>query len=500
MMRAMGIEEVLAAVSGAAFLGIALLMARLRTSGNLTTALGLMSVLLAGYCFADVADDLYAHPAWRWIEYAFASWASAALIAVLAGFLGLRREFSARMRVLYIYFAALGVLCLLSFSGGALSSFAGSAIWAGAMLLGLAPSMLWLGSRLIAHLRGSPEQERARTLVLLIATAFGIGGVTVDLLALTGAPVPRLASLGLVIATAVLALLIVRSGLFTGITRSVLLVAGLFSLGVLAALFVFTRAPKSGLLSWLLPSLWFAGLFFAVLLPVARAVLEKRARQQQLLTTGALADQMTHDLLNPLAAIRGAAQLLLESQRTGSPVDSKYLDLIVAKSGQLERSIRGFERMGRVQLDAMSEIQLGELLTAFVEAQRAVFGSDITVRLDVQEPLPELKLDADLITVAFENLAQNVRQAMPSGGTLDICTGLIETPLGRRVRITFTDDGPGMDVRALELAFDAGFTTKRTGRGLGLPYVREVIQGHGGRVTASSRSGGGTTFRVDLPA
>ena len=179
--------------------------------------------------------------------------------------------------------------------------------------------------------------------------------------------------------------------------------------------------------------------------------------------------------------------------RTGCPCERR-------ESNQLERSVRSFERLGRVEIRARTDVPLTELLQRFVDAQRVALGPSIEITLKAGAHPTELRIDPDLLTAAFSNLAQNAQHAMPGGGQLTIETETTGGPLGRRVCVTFTDTGCGMDVRSLERIFDPGYSTKPGGRGRGLPYVRAIIRAHGGQISVESLPSQGTTVRIELPA
>ena len=101
---------------------------------------------------------------------------------------------------------------------------------------------------------------------------------------------------------------------------------------------------------------------------------------------------------------------------------------------------------------------------------------------------------------ALENLVRNALEAMPDGGTLVVRTERAASTDATGVVISVEDAGAGMDARTRERAFDDFYTTKATGSGLGLAFVRRVAEAHGGEVSLTSRVGVGTVVRMRLPA
>jgi signal transduction histidine kinase len=94
------------------------------------------------------------------------------------------------------------------------------------------------------------------------------------------------------------------------------------------------------------------------------------------------------------------------------------------------------------------------------------------------------------------NLSRNAQQAMPNGGILEMQTYLDEG----HVMLEIIDNGKGMNAETQSKMFDAFYSTKRDGSGLGLPTVRKIVEAHGGTITCQSEEGRGTRFRIALPA
>ena len=99
-----------------------------------------------------------------------------------------------------------------------------------------------------------------------------------------------------------------------------------------------------------------------------------------------------------------------------------------------------------------------------------------------------------------ENLVRNAVEAMPAGGTLRVRTFRAERDARAPIGLAVEDTGHGMHARTRERAFDDFFTTKTTGSGLGLAFVRRIVHAHGGRVSLASQPGQGTRVDVVLPA
>jgi signal transduction histidine kinase len=205
---------------------------------------------------------------------------------------------------------------------------------------------------------------------------------------------------------------------------------------------------------------------------------------------------MAHDAKNPLAAIRGAAQFLQQERAEGRSIDEQavFVDLIVEQTERLERVLQDYQRLGRAEAQR-APVGLRTLLTELAEAQRAA-SSAHTIEVEAAEDLA-WSLDRDLVLGALENLVRNAREATPDGGRL-VLRARRDGP--RTLALEVDDDGPGMDVRTREQAFDDFFTTKATGSGLGLAFVGRVASAHGGTARVEALSPRGTRVVLTIAA
>ena len=120
---------------------------------------------------------------------------------------------------------------------------------------------------------------------------------------------------------------------------------------------------------------------------------------------------------------------------------------------------------------------------------------DILVETELREKLPSLPLDRHQIKQAFYNIIKNAAQAMKSGGILHIRTDRDED----HVSVTFQDTGGGIPAENMSKVFDAYFTTKETGSGLGLLIVRRIVREHGGEIDIVNNQGRGLELTIRLP-
>ena len=112
---------------------------------------------------------------------------------------------------------------------------------------------------------------------------------------------------------------------------------------------------------------------------------------------------------------------------------------------------------------------------------------------------PLCQADRDLLAGALENLLQNAVEAHPRDASVIVRTAFSSARQMPGVLVSVEDKGAGMSARVRERALDDFFTTKETGTGLGLPFVRRVAEAHGGEISLISKDGAGTVVRMFIP-
>lgn len=483
-------------------LALVLLAALPGARSPLAVPLALLVIDLFAWNFAALAHQLSGAGGWRWLDLACSPLTAPLALHFLLTFSGQRRRFMPVLLASYAAFGALGLAAIAAAFTPALAHFVQSPAWAVCFLVGLVPLTLFMFGLLRAHLaRASQDTERVRTRLLIAALLILAGFGSTELFAHQGLAVPRLGSLGSLVSTAILSVVALRWGLLdqrlsasTGLYAFVM--ASVAVVGY-AALFQIARGNLA-LLSVLL-TLVTVFVVFVTRRAVAVST-QRRQRLEQLATLGRFSAQMAHDLKNPLAALKGAAQFLQEENRQGrsGPHQGEFVDLMLEQIDRLHQVIDGYGRLGRIE-PARAAVDLNELVKSVAGLQKFATTAQLRVDLELATDLPAVTLDRELISSALENLVQNALEAMPGGGTLTLRTRLTSTADGEQVAIDVADTGQGMDPRARERAFDDFFTTKATGSGMGLSFVRRVVEAHGGEVHLSSREGRGTRVTLSLP-
>jgi len=497
----MTVSDVLALVACVGQLAIALLATARAARSPLAIPLALLCLDIAGWTGAGLARQLSGNLLWQWVDHALTPWTAPLALQFVLAFIGRRRALRATLVVASIACGGLSVVPLLAFVVPSARPLVGSDLWAAGILSTSIPTMGFATLVLVRHLRASVDAtERARTRVLLAAFAIGTAFAATEELS-HFVPVPRLASVGMTVSSLLLALVALRLRLFE---RDVpLRVAG-------AVLVLTAIAVLIGLISGRYMSATVGVALFgsgAVTLALFGAALRwlsegahRTARRTQLATLGRFSAQMAHDLKNPLAALKGAAQLLHEDLgRPAAGVDRiVFTDLMLEQIARIDRLVDVYGRLARA--DPEREALDLNALVRTVLALPALTGAAVSLRTELDAGLPPCHADPNMIARVIENLVRNAMEATSDGGTITVSTTRSDRETAAGVTLSVEDSGAGMDARTRERAFDDFFTTKPSGSGLGLAFVRRVVEAHGGDASLDSALGRGTVVRVWLPA
>ncbi|MEW6438163.1 MAG: cell cycle histidine kinase CckA [Pseudomonadota bacterium] len=238
---------------------------------------------------------------------------------------------------------------------------------------------------------------------------------------------------------------------------------------------------------------------------------ENFAQSQKMQATGQLAGGVAHDFNNMLTAIIGYSDLLLANHR---PTDPSFQDIMQIKqnanrAAALVRQLLAFSRRQTLRPEVL---QLGDVLSELQFMMRRLVGEKNALELRHGRDLWLVKADLNQFEQVIINLVVNARDAMPSGGKIELrianqaaadCAKLNEKSLAPAdyVMIEVADTGTGIPEDVRDKIFEPFFTTKEVGKGtgLGLAMVYGTVKQTGGYVFCDSTVGVGTTFRILLP-
>ena len=213
-----------------------------------------------------------------------------------------------------------------------------------------------------------------------------------------------------------------------------------------------------------------------------------------------LAGSLAHEIKNPLSVIRMNMDLLAEDLAEAQSHHGRRalakVELVQKQVTRLENLLNDFLRFSRLRnldLHAGSLNDQIERVLDLFEAQGREWNVEIIRYLEPD--LPSILLEPQTLQAALVNLVKNALEAMPHGGQLVARTRF--TRIG--VALDLIDTGCGMDDKTALHMFDAFFSTKSGGSGLGLPTARKIIEAHGGRIDVQSAVGHGTKFTLEFP-
>jgi len=232
---------------------------------------------------------------------------------------------------------------------------------------------------------------------------------------------------------------------------------------------------------------------------------EKELREvERLRSLRELAVGVAHNYNNLLSGITAYAALVsgqLEKRRSPLTPVEKLLEC-VDRAAQLTDELLASTRASSSE---RHPVRLDALVEDLAQVCKASFGRDIKLAVDVAAPAAVVMASRADLHAALFNICENAREAMPNGGTLHIsanaANGQVAGAENEFVVMEISDTGVGIDPEVRRKVFDPFFSTKNTvGVGLSLSVTRRTIEEHGGSIEVEGRPGGGTTFRLLLPA
>jgi signal transduction histidine kinase len=482
----------LSVLTCAALLALALLGVLRKNRSALATPLLLLCLNLLIWNSASLAYDVTSIPVFRWLDVSTSPLTAPLALDFTLAYVGLRRRLRNVRIAVFATMGALSLATALAFVLPSAREFAGSRTWAALHLAGILAAMTLAVFLLARHLRSTMEPvERARSRLLLTAIAVGGFGGASEVANNLYPWIPALGSLCLLGAAVLIALVALRLKLFDDELSLDTAAAAV----VLACLSVAAQVAALRLLgaSSVALSAGTAAVALGAVALVRRFAVdgaERRARIAQLVNLGRFSAQMAHDLKNPLAALHGAVQVLEVEQ----PQQRELLALMLAQVRRLEEMVERYRRLSHVE-PLRAPLSLNHVVRETALLQPYAAGGRISLKTQLADDLPVCDADKDLIATALENLIRNSIEAMPEGGEIIVRTAKADGS----VLMSVEDTGPGMDARTRERAFDDFFTTKASGSGLGLAFVRRVAEAHGGNAWLGERAGHGTIVNLRFP-
>ncbi|MEE8483942.1 MAG: PAS domain S-box protein [Nitrospinota bacterium] len=233
--------------------------------------------------------------------------------------------------------------------------------------------------------------------------------------------------------------------------------------------------------------------------------MEKKLHQElvhaeKLSSMGTFVTGLAHELNNPLTAIRGFSEDLLDNKNLPKEV-LEDIELIAEQSTRTAKIVGNLLKYSIKQKEEKTPLCLNDVAESAVNLQVfRLLKDNIEVKAKLLENLPYIRGDADRLRHAFENIILNAHYEMKKAndkGVLEIETKKV----GNEVYIIFQNNGPAIEEKHLKKLFDPFFTTREEGEGAGLGlYISHIIiRDHGGRIWAENQTEDGARFVVALP-
>jgi two-component system cell cycle sensor histidine kinase/response regulator CckA len=231
---------------------------------------------------------------------------------------------------------------------------------------------------------------------------------------------------------------------------------------------------------------------------------EDIATAKKLESVGLLAGGIAHDFNNILTAIEGNISLALASARSRKGVVKRLLEAEKAcvRARTLSRQLLTFAKGGEPVKAVLPVPEILEDTTSL-----ALSGSSIRPMFSVDEDIWSIEADEGQISQVIANIVMNAKESMPNGGDIIISAENVELQCdsstlkaGPHVKIAIKDRGVGIPPENLSRIFEPYFTTKPSGKGLGLTIAYSIVKKHNGHIEVDSEVGRGSDFHIYLPA
>lgn len=221
---------------------------------------------------------------------------------------------------------------------------------------------------------------------------------------------------------------------------------------------------------------------------------DQLVRREKLAVLGQLAGSVGHELRNPLGVMSNAVYYL-EMVQPGAPADVReYHGILRTQVALAERIVADLLDFSRIRPPQRETVAVGRLLDE--QLARVPLPPDVRLERERTDDAAPVRVDPVQIGQVLYNLILNAVQAMDGGGGV---LTVAARRAGRRVHLEVADTGPGIPAGFEEKIFEALYTTKARGIGLGLAVSRELAEYNEGQLTVTSRPGAGATFRLSLP-
>ena len=294
-------------------------------------------------------------------------------------------------------------------------------------------------------------------------------------------------------------LMVAVCALLAEATMVALLITGRFSVGFYANRFIPLVVSKVVLIALLSETLILNERL------ISAFMMQRRERENRLMSVEAATAAIAHEIKQPLAAISMRCSTALRWLKRTPP---DYEEITASLTGVMEASHRANEvvdstrELFKTAALQMTPIEINRLVRQVLRmVENDLRAQGVTVSTEFEDDLPQIMADRTLLQQVILNLVKNAIEAMGTVPAAIKALRLVTTQDGNSVvSLSVQDTGPGINPKNGTHVFDAFFTTKSSGMGLGLSISRKIIQDHGGDLQLTKNGSNGCTFEITLPS
>ena len=222
---------------------------------------------------------------------------------------------------------------------------------------------------------------------------------------------------------------------------------------------------------------------------------EQLRHADRLSALGKLSAGIAHEVRNPLASIKGTAEILSEKF---NPEDKEYefVEILIKEVNRLDAVIVGFLDFAKPKLPKLKLSNINDIILSVLKlTEHQMTKARISLKTHLEDSLPSVYVDPEQIKQVFLNLIINAIQAMPDGGRMEVKSHRNSS----KIVCTFSDTGIGISNEQQNDLFTPFYTSKKNGTGLGLAIVYRILEGHKGEIKFTSEKNKGACFTISLP-
>lgn len=240
---------------------------------------------------------------------------------------------------------------------------------------------------------------------------------------------------------------------------------------------------------------------FVLMVDRIAEMLRQVESSRQMAVLGEFAAQLSHEIRNPLTAVKINMQGLARDARSGllPPDSARSLEIALREVDRLDSVVHGVLRMGRVPA-TRAPYSLHEIVREVVQLfQRQAADRNVEMSVDLAAEFDTVLGDADAMRGGLVNVVLNALEAQPRGGRVEVTTHVVGDEERDRIQLLVRDGGPGLTAAERAAAFRPFFTTKPHGTGLGLPLALRGARASEGTMSIEPAPERGTDVVISLP-